>query len=54
MVLGEGDVIILKSIDVPSMRDFDGLIAEARRQTKTTGMKRSDVAAAVARARARK
>ena len=54
LVLDEGDAIILKRIDVPLMREVDGLIAEARRQAKTTGMRRSDVATAVARVRMRK
>jgi AbrB family looped-hinge helix DNA binding protein len=53
MVLGEDDVIILKTIETPSMRDFDRLIDKARQQAKSTGMKRSDVAAAIAQVRNR-
>ena len=54
IVMGEDDVIILKTIQTPSMRDFDRMIAKARRQAKQAGMKRSDIAAAVSRVRATK
>jgi AbrB family looped-hinge helix DNA binding protein len=53
LVLGEDDVVILKAIASPSMKEFDALIAKARRQAKEAGMKKSDIIAAVARARAR-
>ena len=45
--MGEDDVIILKTIHTPSMRDFDRMIAKARRQARQAGMKRSDITAAV-------
>ncbi len=51
VVVGEKDVVILKSITLPSMEDFDTLIIEARRQARKAGMKRSDIAAAIAKAR---
>lgn len=54
VVVGEGDVVILKAITPPSMDAFDRLIRKARQQARTSGMRRSDVARAVARARARK
>lgn len=47
VVVGEGDVIILKKITPPSMSEFDDIIDEARRQARHAGMKRSDVAAAI-------
>ena len=53
VVVGEKDVVILKAISPPSMEDFDGIIAEARRQARRSGMKRADIAAAVAKARGR-
>jgi AbrB family looped-hinge helix DNA binding protein len=34
VVLGEDDVVILKAISPPSIEEFDGLIAEARRQAR--------------------
>jgi len=51
VVVGEKDVVILKSITPPSMEDFDALIIEARRQAKKAGMKRSDITAAIKKAR---
>ncbi len=47
VVVGEGDVIILKVVTPPSMSDFDDIIQEARRQARQAGMKRSDVTAAL-------
>ena len=47
VVVGEGDVVILKVITPPSMSDFDDIIQEARRQARQAGMKRSDVTAAL-------
>ena len=54
VVIGENDVVILKSIAKPSMAEFDRLILHARRQARVAGMKKSDISAATARARLRK
>jgi len=54
VVVGENDVVILKSIQRPSMNEFDGLIRKARRQARSAGMKRTDIAKAIARVRDRK
>ena len=54
VVVGEKDVVIFKSISQPSMAEFDKLIDEARRQAREAGLKRSDVSAAIAKARGRK
>ena len=54
VVLGEKDTVILKTISQPSLDEFDGLIAEARRQAREAGLKRSDISTATARARRRK
>lgn len=51
VVVGKRDVVILKSILPPSLKEFDDLIAEARRQARKAGLKRSDVVAAVRKAR---
>ena len=51
VVVGDKDVVILKAISPPSMEDFDALIVEVRRQAKKAGMKRSDITAAIAKAR---
>ena len=53
VVVGEDDVVILKALTPPSMKEFDALISEARRQARRTGLKKSDVSDAVARARGR-
>ena len=51
VVVGENDVVILKSIAKPSMMEFDSLILRARRQAKTAGMKRFDISTAIAKVR---
>jgi len=54
VVVGKGDVVILKSIAPPSMGSFDALIAAARKKAKQAKMKKADIAAAVAKARGRR
>lgn len=47
VVVGDRDVVILKTLSAPSMGEFDSLIGEARRQAKIAKMKRSDIQKAV-------
>jgi len=54
VVMGDKDVVILKSISAPSIDEFDDLIAEARRQARKAGMSRSDIVSAVAKVRGKK
>ena len=54
VVVGEGDVLILKTISAPSMESFDSLIQQARQQAKIAGLERADIANAVLKARGRK
>lgn len=54
VVVGDRDVVILKAISTPSMKEFDNLIAQARQQARKSGLKRSDVDAVVAEVRGRK
>lgn len=54
IVVGGGDVVILKEITPPSMADFDELVAEARRQARKAGMKRSDTRTAIKTVRGRR
>ena len=54
VVVGQRDVVILKALAAPSMEQFDDLIAEARRQARRAGMKRSDIAAVVKRVRGKR
>jgi len=53
VVVGDKDVVILKAISPPSMEDFDALISEARKQARKAGLKRSDITAAIAKAKNR-
>jgi AbrB family looped-hinge helix DNA binding protein len=53
VVIGEGDAIVLKPIRLPSMREFDGVMARAREAAKRAGLKRSDIAAAIEAVRSR-
>ena len=46
-VLGNRDVVILKTITTPSMDEFHSLISKARREARRAGLKKSDVAAAI-------
>lgn len=47
VVVGEGDVVILKLITPPAMSEFDDIVREARLQARRGGMKRADVTAAI-------
>lgn len=54
VVMGENDVVILKTVKPPSMAEFDKLITKARIQGKKAGLKQSDITAAIAKARGRR
>jgi len=54
VVLGDKDVVIFKVLQPPVPRDFATLVQQARKVAKRTGMRRSDIAKAVAKARRRK
>lgn len=43
VVLGEKDVIILKVVTPPSMKDFDHLIVQARTSAKKVGLKKANI-----------
>jgi AbrB family looped-hinge helix DNA binding protein len=51
LVVGDKDVVILKSISSPSLDEFDVLITKARKQAERAGIKRSDITDAVAKSR---
>ena len=51
VVLGENDVVILKTISRPSMSDFNTLISKARRQAKRARLKKSDITRIVSEVR---
>jgi AbrB family looped-hinge helix DNA binding protein len=51
VVVGDRDVVILKTIRAPSTREFDGLIAKARQLACASRMKQSDIKEAIKAAR---
>jgi len=53
LVVGENDVVILKTISPPAMSEFNTIIRRARNQAKAGGMKPSDIARTVAKVRGR-
>ena len=53
VVVGQNDVVILKTIAQPSMDEFDQLISEARKQARKAGMKKTDITAAIQKVRKR-
>lgn len=53
VVLGEGDVVILKTITPPPVEEFDGIIARARREAQEAGMTPEDVTSAISESRAK-
>jgi AbrB family looped-hinge helix DNA binding protein len=52
VVVGEDDVVILKILTAPSIKDFDGIIRKARRKARITGLRQTNIAKAVSRTRA--
>ena len=54
IVVGDKDVVILKNISPPSMDEFDGLIAEARKQGRKAGLKKADIQEAILKTRRQK
>jgi AbrB family looped-hinge helix DNA binding protein len=51
VVVGEGDVVILKMITAPNLVTFDALIQQARQKAEDAGLQRADIAKAVLKAR---
>jgi len=54
VVVGEGDAIVLKSIQSPSFAEFDSLIQAAREQAQGAGLQPEDIRDAVKTVRSRK
>lgn len=54
VVVGDRDVVILKTLNPPSLDEFSQLVGEARRQAKRAGLKRSDIRKAVKAEKGRK
>ena len=51
VVVGNRDVVILKAISAPSVKEFNDLIGQARQQARRAGLKKSDIETAVAKVR---
>lgn len=51
IVIGENDVVILKSINPPSMDEFSDLLKQAQKEVKKSGLKKSDISEAVSKVR---
>ena len=47
VVLGEEDVVIMKTISSPSMDEFSTLIKKTRTQAKAAGMTKADITKAI-------
>jgi AbrB family looped-hinge helix DNA binding protein len=54
IVVGEGDVVILKAITPPKISSFDALIEQARQQAAESGLDFSDIENAIKKARTTK
>lgn len=51
VVVGDGDVVILKVVSPPSKHEFSELLSKARRQARRAGIEQSDIEAAIKRVR---
>ncbi len=54
VVLGEGDTIILKKIEMPTLERAKRLVKKSRAYAKKVGLKKSDIKASVRHARSSK
>jgi AbrB family looped-hinge helix DNA binding protein len=53
VVLGEGDVVILKVIQAPEIADFEEIVGRARTAAKQAGLRKRDISQAIQKVRAR-
>lgn len=51
VVVGEGDVVVLKALSAPDLSEFDALIEEAREFAAESELTSDDVASAIAEVR---
>ena len=51
VVVGDRDTVILKVLEPPSIKDLQGLMAQARKAAKQASLKRADVVKAVTKVR---
>lgn len=53
LIIGQGDVVMLKLISPPSLEEYNELKRRLRKQARAAGLKRSDIDAAVRKTRGR-
>lgn len=53
VVVGQGDVVILKTLTRPDLRQFDSLVRQARKNARAAGLTRTHVKQAIRRGRRR-
>ena len=51
MVMSDGDNILIKPLQAPKLAAFERLVIESRAYAKQSGLKKSDVAAAIRKVR---
>ena len=51
IVMGKDDVVILKTITPPSIKEFDSFIHDIRKEVRKAGIKREDVVKAIKKVR---
>ena len=51
VVVGQGDVVILKTLAAPDTKQFDGLVRKARQDARRAGLTKSHVHQAMRRVR---
>jgi AbrB family looped-hinge helix DNA binding protein len=51
VVVGDGDVVMLKVISPPPVEEFGELLKKVRRQARQAGMKKSDITSAIKKVR---
>lgn len=54
VVVGEGDVVVLKALKAPRMSDFKALLEEARKSAEAAGLTPEDVERAIREVRKNK
>ena len=54
IVVGEGDVVVLKALKPPKLRDFKALLAKARKSAEEAGLTPADVDRAIREVRSQK
>jgi len=54
IVVGEGDVVVLKALKPPKLRDFKALLAKARKSAEDAGLTPADVDRAIREVRGKR